>query len=232
MNRSPVPPHGGVITIINEPNKETEFFQSNAYINCNTGLLSTCNLVNCISVGGIFKSKNNKQGSFLTHESPLDYSDLIYKLYQIKQKLKKCAILKLIIFCPSNPSKDIYENNFTTEKIIKIIIKDCISKFELEPEIKLYQTNDCMFGKSIISPNYINTKLQFIKKQSEIKTKLDTFTPIIIKNEYGYVYQCPYNKCKCITGIGAVKYPNDISYWSHNYNCINKNKIVKSSNIS
>jgi len=49
-------------------------------INCNTDLLSTCNLVNCISVGGIFKSKNNKQGSFLTHESPLDYNYLIYKM--------------------------------------------------------------------------------------------------------------------------------------------------------
>ena len=216
------------ILIINESNKETEFFQSDAYINCNTGLLSTCNLVNCISVGGIFKSKNNKQGSFLTHESPLDYNDLIYKINEIKQKLKNCIILKLIIFCPYNPSKDIYQNNLTTEKIIKFIIRDCTLKFELEPEIKLYQTNDCMFGKAIISPNYIDTTLQFIKTKSEIKTKLDTFIPIIVKNKYGdIVYQCPYDKCNCITGTGAVKYPNDISYWNHNYNYINKNKIFK-----
>lgn len=38
-----------------------------------------------------------------------------------------------------------------------------------------------MFGKAIISPNYIGTTLQFIKTKSEIKTKLDTFTPIIKK---------------------------------------------------
>ena len=49
------------------------------------------------------------------------------------------------------------------------------------------------------------------------------FKPIILTNPKRY--QCP--ECKSISGISAPLNPNDLSLFSHNYNCKNKYRIPK-----
>ena len=215
------------ISIIENNTSETEFAQKEAYINFGIGELSTYNLVNCIAVGGIFDCYG-KQGSFLTHESPTDYTDLFYKLIQIQKILNEtdCTINNIILFRINEPGRDIYDDGLTVEKIIDIVIDWLRTNFKIEPQIELYYCSDFMCGKAIISPNNISTTLQYIKmkQEKEQQTVEGTFRPIVLKNKYGdKVYQCP--KCQCITGTGAVDYPNDLSYLSHSFNCENKNKL-------
>jgi len=218
------------ITIIENNTSETEFAQKESYINFGIGELSTYNLVNCISVGGIFDC-NGKQGSFLTHESPTDYGYLFYKLIEIQKILdeKNCTINNIILFRINEPGRDIYDGGLTVEKIIDIVMDWLRTNFKIEPQIELYYCGGFMCGKAIISPNNISTTLESVKMIEEIKeqeTVEGTFIPIVLKNKYGdKVYQCPNVKCQFITGIGAVNYPNDLSYWSHNFDCENKNKL-------
>jgi hypothetical protein len=221
------------ITIIEEDNTETEFAQKSAYINFGIGELSTYNLVNCIAVGGIFDC-SGKQGSFLTHEAPTDYGDLFYKLKQIQIILEEnnCIINNIVLFRIDETGADIYDNSLTVEDIIEIVRKHLIVEFKIEPEIKIYSCKDFMCGKAIISPDNISTTLQFIKMTEETEEKKEerniegTFTPIVLENKYGdKVYQCPYKECLFITGTGAVEYPQELKYWSHCFDCINKNKL-------
>ena len=217
------------ISIIENNTSETEFAQKGAYINFGIGELSTYNLVNCLAVGGIFDCYG-KQGSFLTHESPTDYTDLFYKLIEIQKILdeKNCTINNIILFRINEPGRDIYDGGLTVEKIIDIVIDWLRTNFKIEPQIELYYCGGFMCGKAIISPNNISTTLQKIKmieEKKEQQTVEGTFRPIVLENKYGKVYQCPNVKCQCITGTGAVDYPNDLSYWSHNFDCENKNKL-------
>lgn len=77
---------GGEIQIITENSTETEFEQRDAVINYGSASISTYNLVNCIAIGGVFEIEGQK-GSFLTHESPLDYQEQRKKLSEIKSIL-------------------------------------------------------------------------------------------------------------------------------------------------
>ena len=218
------------ITIIEQDDTETEFAQKSAYINFGIGELSTYNLVNCIAVGGIFDC-SGKQGSFLSHEAPTDYADLFYKLEQIQNILeeKNCIIKNIVLFRANETGKDIYDNELTVEKIIDMVLQFCRINFSLEPQVELYYFSALVgkCGKAIISPNNITTDLCNIRNTSEKKKERNiegTFTPIVLENKYGdKVYQCP--ECLYTTGTGAVSFPNDLSYWSHNHDCINKNKV-------
>jgi len=216
------------ITIIEEDTIETEFSQKEAYINFGIGELSTYNLVNCISVGGIFDC-SGKQGSFLTHESPTEYRKLFCKLKKIKNILEdsNCIINNVVLFRIDETGKDIYDNSLTVEDIIEIVRKWLIIEFKIEPEIKIYSCKYFMCGKAIVSPNNISTTLKFIKiieKKEKIIIE-GKFTPIVLENKYGdKVYKCP--SCNFISGSGAVKYPEELKYWSHSFSCINKNKLT------
>lgn len=70
-------------------------------------------------------------------------------------------------------------------------------------------------------------KLEYEKKMQDniLKEKGGYFKPIVLHINGTKVYQCPL--CKTISGTLAVKYPNQLNYFSHNYDCNNRYKVPK-----
>lgn len=67
-------------------------------------------------------------------------------------------------------------------------------------------------------------KREILEKEKNNKEKGGFFKPIILYNKEGEkIYQCP--NCKSISGTNAPKYPNNLSLFFHNYDCLNKFKI-------
>jgi len=245
---------GGKIKEITEDETETEFVQRNAIINYGYGPVSTYNLVNCISIGGVFEL-DGKTGTFLTHESPTDFLEQQSKLTRIKEILdeKKAIITKIVIFRIDKPSITVYANGLDTSKIIDIMSIFSQKLFYLEPIMTNYScdllTMRC--GKAIISPTGHNsiltelrvdshvepslTELSFAeepsfaepslaKEPSLAEEHLKTFIVEVLYNTDGKkIYQCPI--CKFVTGTLAVENPTNTSFFSHKFNCPNKNKI-------
>lgn len=219
------------INEIYENSNETEFEQKCALINYGVAPVSTCNLVNCIAIGGNF-DLDEKTGSFLTHESPTDYLEHKNKLYKIKEILNKknAKITKIILFHVDKPSKDIYSNGLTTLDIIHLMFEFCINLFELYPQYHNYLFDNLSItcGKAIISATQYSTEqisFKFKDKKHPIQeTSLETFIVDVLYNNFDEkIYKCPI--CNYITGTYAPKFPHDISFFAHFHNCSNKNKI-------
>jgi hypothetical protein len=226
---------GGMYNIkeITENNKETEFEQKHAVINYGIGPISTYNLVNCIAIGGVFTSLSGKDGTFLTHESPIDYREQISKLIKIKTILdkKNATIIKIVIFRIDEPAKDIYNDDLTTTDIINLMINFSSNLFHLTPNIINYSCDNSTMrcGKAIISPTRHDSELTKIRLDFDVTpTSLvkpsETFIVEVLHNNYGEkIYECPI--CKSKSGSHAPKNPTNTSLFSHKFNCPNKNKI-------
>jgi hypothetical protein len=81
-------------------------------------------------------------------------------------------------------------------------------------------------GKAIISPDYFYTDLTPFRIPSKLVVPLsaETFDVLVLHNTNGEkIYQCPI--CETITGTSAPKYRTNTSYFTHRWNCPNKNKI-------
>jgi len=229
---------GGGILEITENSNETEFEQSHAVINYGLGPISTYNLVNCIAIGGMFEL-DGKPGTFLTHESPLDYLEQQTKLYQIKTRLDthKAIITQIILFRIDVPALDVYGSGLTTQKIIELMIDYSGSLFSLPPIIHTYSCDISTLrcGKAIISPTEYKSEITPIRITPLNTTDLsipptprpsETFIAIVLNNANGKkIYQCPI--CKSITGTAAPLNPEDITLFTHKYDCPNKFKIPK-----
>ena len=216
------------ITEINTNDKETEFSQRNAIINYGVGPISTYNLVNCLSIGGIFKI-NEKFGTFLTHESPTDYLEQQKKLRIIEEILHKqnANITNIILFRVDKQSTSVcvYKDGLTTESIIKRMIDFLNKTFKLKPTVKYYSCDSNMLcGKAIISPNEYNTTLEPFRLPDNKTTRPEakivpngTFKVNVLYNKDGNkIYECP--NCKLISGTNLTSF-------THAHDCPNKNKI-------
>ena len=72
--------------------------------------------------------------------------------------------------------------------------------------------------------NRENLEREILEKEKINREKGGFFKPIILYNkEEKKIYQCP--ECKSISGTNAPKYPNNLSLFSHNYDCPNRFKI-------
>ena len=162
---------GGRIREITEDANETEFEQRNAVINYGYGPVSTYNLVNCIAIGGVFELEE-KRGTFLTHEAPLDYLEQQDKLINIKKILneKKAKIINIVIFRIDKPATDVYENGLTTTKVIDLMSNFSEKLFSLIPIIINYSCDILKMrcGKAIISPTEYNSYLTEIRFDSDV----------------------------------------------------------------
>ena len=225
---------GGKIKELTENHRESEFEQKSAVINYGNGPISTYNLVNCIALGGVFKLNSN-YGTFLTHESPNDYSEQQNKLDIIKNKLdkKKATIIQIVLFRIDKPAGDVYGDGLTSADIIDLMTTFSRNLFRLEPEISEYSCDITNWvsptcGKAIISPTKYNTVRDTCRftdpKQTPLNEPVGTFIVEILKNRSGKkIYKCP--ECGNITGTAAPLNPSDISLFTHNCNCTNKFKI-------
>jgi hypothetical protein len=231
---------GGVIRVITANQMETQFEQKEAIINYGSAPISTFNLVNCIAIGGIFKI-SERQGTFLTHESPTDYIELQNKLTNIKKTLDSngATITSVVIFRINEPSKSVYANGLTTEDIINLMNTFSKKLFSLEPNMIEYSCNISEFscGKAIISPTQYSTSLIPLRLTSPVSTSFKssfiqdayskprgTFKVNVLYNKNKEkIYECPI--CKGQTGTAAPNNPEDTSLFVHNYNCPNKDKI-------
>ena len=213
------------IILLNENITETEFSQKEALINFGNAPISTYNLVNCIAIGGIFELPNGDNGTFMTHESPTDFLEQQRKLTEIKKILdEKLAIIKkIILFCIDKPSKSIFINGLTNEAMIDYVNK----LFNLDPIIKFYSyhISKMICGKAIISPTYYDTSLIPLRtKTKQANHEIETFiVDVLYNNNNEKIYKCP--SCNNITGTFAPKNPHNVSFFSHRYDCLNKNKI-------
>jgi len=231
---------GGVIREITINQMETQFEQKEAIINYGSAPISTFNLVNCIAIGGIFKI-SERQGTFLTHESPTDYKELQNKLTNIKKTLDSngATITSVVIFRINEPSKSVYANGLTTEDIINLMNTFSKMLFSLEPNMITYSCNISEFscGKAIISPTQYSTSLIPIRLTGPVSTSSrssfvqrayskprETFKVNVLYNKTKEkIYECPI--CKGQTGTSAPNNPEDTSLFAHNYNCPNTGKI-------
>ena len=228
---------GGNIIEVNENDKETEFEQTDAVINYGSAPISTFNLVNCLAIGGVFEL-DRRIGTFLTHESPTDYIEQQRKLTQIKKTLddKNATITQIIFFPPNEPSAESYPGGLTTTSIISLMLDYCKKLFRLEPKIHYYTcvhtgnvlTTRC--GKAIISPtkySSVQTPIRFPREtvvSSRAPESNGRFNVEVLYNADGKkIYKCP--ACNTVTGTYATKFPNETSYFGHNYTCPNKDKI-------
>jgi hypothetical protein len=228
---------------------EVQFPQKSAIINFGITPLSTYNLVNCIAIGGSFRLKNERVGSFLTHESPTDYITLQKKLTCIHNILSENAadILFIVVFHSDDPGKDKYAHlgGMTTSDIVKTMIFFCEKTF---PNIKLIMktytnslhsdvfTGTFLCGKATISPTDFSSSLTPLRSESgsqlmyeskqtdSIGNFLGNFLVIILYDSDGKkIYKCP--ECKVNTGTYVPLNPTDVNYFSHTYKCSNKGKI-------
>ena len=224
---------GGRIREITEDANETEFEQRNAVINYGYGPVSTYNLVNCIAIGGVFELEE-KRGTFLTHEAPLDYLEQQHKLINIKRILneKNAKIINIVIFRIDKPATDVYENGLTTTKVIDLMSNFSEKLFSLIPIIINYSCDISKMrcGKAIISPTGYNSYLTEIRFDSDVfdsdvkPSSSETFIVEVLHDAYGEkIYSCPF--CKRKTGTSAPKNPTNTSLFSHIFDCPNKNKI-------
>ena len=225
---------GGIILEITEDANETEFEQRNAVINYGYGPVSTYNLVNCIAIGGVFELEE-KCGTFLTHEAPLDYLEQQDKLINIKKILnkKKAKIINIVIFRIDKPATDVYENGSTTTKVIDLMSNFSKKLFSLIPIIINYSCDisEMICGKAIISPTEYNSYLTKIRFDSDVKpSSSETFIVDVLHDADGEkIYSCPL--CKRKTGTAAPQNPTNTSLFSHIFDCPNKNKIPIEANI-
>lgn len=97
------------------------------------------------------------------------------------------------------------KNNILTEEIIKVRKDKQIS--DMEERVRL------------------EIEYQREKQVEALKEEGGYFKPHILYKNGKKVYQCPL--CKTISGTLAVKYPEKIEYFSHNYDCLNRYKIPK-----
>ena len=231
---------GDNIIEVNENNNETEFEQHDAVINYGSAPISTFNLVNCIAIGGVFELDGHI-GTFLTHESPTDYTEQQTKLNQIKKILddKNAAIIQIIFFRIDEPASTIYPSGLTTTKIISLMLDYCRRLFGLEPMIHYYSCDtsnplNMRCGKAIISPTQYNSSVIPFRNSREIASpetatretasSKGTFNVEVLYNKDGEkIYKCPV--CNNITGTRAPKEPHSTNFFVHNFNCPNKGKI-------
>uniref|UniRef100_A0A6C0E3U9 Uncharacterized protein n=1 Tax=viral metagenome TaxID=1070528 RepID=A0A6C0E3U9_9ZZZZ len=222
---------GGEIQIITENSSETEFEQRDAVINYGSASISTYNLINCIAIGGVFEI-DGQQGTFLTHESPLDYQEQRKKLSEIKSILeeKNAKIYKIVLFRIDNPAKDVYKNGLTTEDIIKFQIEFSNKLFGVNSDVHIYSCDDTTYrcGKAIISPTQYTSTLIPIrgsKEKQSVDTKPKEMFIVDVEHDKDgdKIYKCPL--CNSLTGTAAVQNPNDTSLFQHAFDCPNKNKI-------
>jgi len=101
--------NGIYITTTNVDNAdEIRFPEMDALINLGDASISTQELINCIAIGGEFIDIiTEKPGTFLTHESPVNYKVLKTKLTHIKKILTESnkRITKIVVFCIDKPSR-------------------------------------------------------------------------------------------------------------------------------
>ena len=129
-----------------------------------------------------------------------------------KFNLKNNPVAEMIIdLSKMYPEKKIEEtdwykkNNILTEEIIEAREKKKISD---------------MHEREILEAEYKKEK-----QEEALKEKGGYFKPHILYQNGNKVYQCPL--CKAISGTLAVKHPEKIEYFSHNYDCLNRYKIPK-----
>ena len=146
----------------------------------------------------------------------------------------------VISYKPSDfkdPSKFINKFNLKNNPVAEMIID--LSK--IYPEIKIedtdwYKKNNILTKEIIeareekkISDMHKRERLEaeYKREQQEkaLKEKGGYFKPHILYRNGNKIYQCPL--CNTISGTLAVKYPEKIEYFSHNYDCLNKYKIPK-----
>jgi hypothetical protein len=82
-----------------------------------------------------------------------------------------------------------------------------------------YQLNNNIPDELIVKKNMEDEKQQKLKIQEMERGKY--FKPIILENPKRY--KCPI--CQSVTGTAAPLNPQDISLFSHNWDCPNKFKI-------
>lgn len=225
----------GEIKEINEKVNETEFEQKSAVINYGSGPISTYNLVNCLAIGGVFEL-NGKYGTFLTHESPTDYSEQQNKLNKIKTKLdkKKATIIQIVLFRIDKPAEDVYGDGLTTAGIIDLMNTFSGDLFGSDPEMIEYSCDITNLvspkcGKAIISPteyNAVSDSFRFTDSRQIPSEPRGTFVVEVLKNSSGEkIYKCTY--CESVTGTLAPKEPTNFGAFYHRGKCHNKNKIPK-----
>lgn len=150
---------------------EVEFPQGGSIINFGTTPLSTFNLVNCIAIGGCFILKERK-GSFMTHESPVDYKTLQEKLKNIMYILNEngADIQLIVLFHSDVPAKQKYSQlgGMTTSDIVETMRLFCETTFpNVKITLKTYSNSPqsdifkgkILVGKASISPTYFSTYL-------------------------------------------------------------------------
>jgi hypothetical protein len=155
---------------ITKESTNTDISQKYFTINYGAGYLTTHNLCNCLVFCGRFEI-NGRQGTFMTHDSPLEYIEHIQKLEHIKKILdkKQAKITKVFVYVPDHPASDIYSNNMTTTDIIKLLTAKATNIFG-EVETKEYQcdSKQLQFGSILFSPTVASTTSSSILMQSGI----------------------------------------------------------------
>lgn len=110
--------------------------------------------------------------------------------------------------------------NIESNLIAKMIISVASTFPEVNVEDTLwYQLNNNIPDELIVKKNMEDEKQQKLKIQEMERGKY--FKPIILENPKRY--KCPI--CQSVTGTAAPLNPQDISLFSHNWDCPNKFKI-------
>lgn len=111
-------------------------------------------------------------------------------------------------------------------KDIKIVIINTVSREQLIPLIPEIQSEyPSLFSLLHVERPYDIFIPQLVSSPApHMSPSGETFKVIVLTNKNGdKIYQCPV--CESRSGTGAVKYPQDPTYFHHKYDCINKNKI-------
>lgn len=90
----------------------------------------------------------------------------------------------------------------------------------ISPKVIRWRTNHLITSGSIYIDNEFSTLRKIDAKELEV-CKLQTLNrKIVLPKEYWKNYQC--QECKTISGTLKVKYPFELLYFSHRFDCSNK----------
>ena len=122
-------------------------------------------------------------------------------------------------------------DGYTTSSVIDVMIKFIREQFLMEPIITNYTCDTSVIptrcGKASINPKYHTTDLIPYREsppRGSPPREPETFNVTVEYNKSGNkIYRCPH--CMVVTGELAPRNPSDFSLFSHNFDCINENKI-------
>lgn len=222
---------GNNIKYLTERTGNIEFPQRCAVVNIGDAILTTFNLVNCISIGGIFND-----GVFLTHESPSDIIEHKRKLREIASWLKQSnrTLTKVVLFRINQTTSDQYNISgklMTTEDVITELINFCQSLWSKKPEIKTYTCDITTFKCGNVSFGKHNVNVS-MKRMRYHESKESTDTEVR-NNEVKYLTSNKPEKCtakwndkhtrlKCLFCKGVS---GSLLIITHDFNCRYKDTI-------